>query len=177
MPGSPVGTSAAGSRKASAILPYSSLTLVNPSMRPVGLPWASWVWNTRRGRRVGGGGGKPIWGPPAPPPPRGPGSPTPSPPRPGSASSFSTRGGAFFRRPSPSGMSSEKRGHTQEICRTGKGGQGLGCSLRPPCPYRPNEIIQRTGWPQFKIGSQFRARQSPSQMTGQREPGKNASYK
>lgn len=90
-------------------------------MRPVGLPWASWVWNTRRGRRAAGGGGKPIWDSPAPLPPRGPGSPTPSPLRPGSASSFSTRGGAFFRRPSPSGMSSQKWGLGQETCRKGTG--------------------------------------------------------
>lgn len=117
----PTGTSAAGSRKASAILLYSSLTLVKPSMRPVGLPWASWVWNTRRGRRAAGGGGKPIWDSPAPLPPRGPGSPTPSPLRLGSASSFSTRGGAFFLRPSPSGMSSQKWGVGQETCRTGIG--------------------------------------------------------
>ena len=48
----------------SAILAYSSLTLVKPLMRPVGLPWASWVWNTSLGlgysagpARGGDGGG------------------------------------------------------------------------------------------------------------------------
>lgn len=43
--------------KASAILQYSSLTLVKPWMRPVGLPWASWVWKISRGRGGEGGGG------------------------------------------------------------------------------------------------------------------------
>ncbi|TNN34056.1 hypothetical protein EYF80_055774 [Liparis tanakae] len=41
----------------SAILLYSSLTLVNPWMRPVGLPWASWVWKTSRGLGYSGGPG------------------------------------------------------------------------------------------------------------------------
>lgn len=46
--------------KASAILPYSSLTLVKPSILPVGLPCASCVWNTSLGRRSVGGGGSPA---------------------------------------------------------------------------------------------------------------------
>lgn len=45
---------------ASAILTYSSLTLVNPSILPVGLPCASCVWNTSLGRRLAGGGGSPA---------------------------------------------------------------------------------------------------------------------
>lgn len=39
----------------SAILAYSSLTLVNPWMRPVGLPWASWVWKMSLGLGYSGG--------------------------------------------------------------------------------------------------------------------------
>lgn len=45
---------------ASAILAYSSLTFENPSILPVGLPWASCVWNTSLGRRLAGGGGSPA---------------------------------------------------------------------------------------------------------------------
>lgn len=41
----------------SAILAYSSLTLVNPWMRPVGLPWASWVWKMSLGLEYSGGPG------------------------------------------------------------------------------------------------------------------------
>uniref|UniRef100_A0A8C5CMX8 Uncharacterized protein n=1 Tax=Gadus morhua TaxID=8049 RepID=A0A8C5CMX8_GADMO len=37
-----------------------SLTLLNPSIRPVGLPCASCVWNTSFGRRLAGGGGSPA---------------------------------------------------------------------------------------------------------------------
>uniref|UniRef100_A0A3Q2NXF8 Uncharacterized protein n=1 Tax=Fundulus heteroclitus TaxID=8078 RepID=A0A3Q2NXF8_FUNHE len=37
-----------------------SLTLVNPSILPVGLPCASCVWNTSLGRRLAGGGGSPA---------------------------------------------------------------------------------------------------------------------
>lgn len=45
---------------ASAIFPYSSLTLANPSILPVGLPCASCVWKTSLGRRLAGGGGSPA---------------------------------------------------------------------------------------------------------------------
>uniref|UniRef100_A0A3B3S737 Uncharacterized protein n=1 Tax=Paramormyrops kingsleyae TaxID=1676925 RepID=A0A3B3S737_9TELE len=38
----------------------SSRTLLKPSMRPVGLPCASCVWKTNRGRRLAGGGGSPA---------------------------------------------------------------------------------------------------------------------
>lgn len=41
----------------SAILAYSSLTLVNPWMRPVGLPCASWVWKMSLGLGYSGGPG------------------------------------------------------------------------------------------------------------------------
>uniref|UniRef100_A0A3B3UWC3 Uncharacterized protein n=1 Tax=Poecilia latipinna TaxID=48699 RepID=A0A3B3UWC3_9TELE len=37
-----------------------SLTLVNPSILPVGLPCASCVWNTSLGRKLAGGGGTPA---------------------------------------------------------------------------------------------------------------------
>uniref|UniRef100_A0A3P8X3F5 Uncharacterized protein n=1 Tax=Cynoglossus semilaevis TaxID=244447 RepID=A0A3P8X3F5_CYNSE len=37
-----------------------SLTLVKPSILPVGLPCASCVWNTSLGRRSVGGGGSPA---------------------------------------------------------------------------------------------------------------------
>uniref|UniRef100_A0A3B5MQV8 Uncharacterized protein n=1 Tax=Xiphophorus couchianus TaxID=32473 RepID=A0A3B5MQV8_9TELE len=37
-----------------------SLTLVNPSILPVGLPCASCVWNTSLGRKLAGGGGSPA---------------------------------------------------------------------------------------------------------------------
>lgn len=43
--------------KTSAILAYSSFTLVNPWMRPVGLPWASWVWKMSLGLGYSGGPG------------------------------------------------------------------------------------------------------------------------
>lgn len=43
--------------KTSAILAYSSLTLVNPWIRPVGLPWASWVWKMSLGLGYSGGEG------------------------------------------------------------------------------------------------------------------------
>ncbi len=43
----------------SAILPYSSLTFEKPSIRPVGLPCASCVWNTSFGRMLAGGAGSP----------------------------------------------------------------------------------------------------------------------
>lgn len=46
--------------KASAIFPYSSLTLEKPSILPVGLPCASCVWNTSLGLRLAGGGGRPA---------------------------------------------------------------------------------------------------------------------
>ncbi|KAG9329360.1 hypothetical protein JZ751_005517 [Albula glossodonta] len=89
--------------KASPILAYSSRTLLKPSMRPVGLPCASWVWKTRRGRRPAGGGGNPCTGPapPSPAPPSNPAAVNPA--RTGSASSFSTSG-AFFLRLRPRGM-------------------------------------------------------------------------
>ena len=45
---------------ASAIFAYNSFTLVNPSILPVGLPWASCVWKTSLGRRLAGGGGSPA---------------------------------------------------------------------------------------------------------------------
>ncbi|KAL4608281.1 hypothetical protein GN956_G25030, partial [Arapaima gigas] len=85
----------------------SSLTLVKPSMRPVGLPCASCVWNTNFGRRSAGGGGSPAplaavfpgTTPPPPPPP-------PPPP----TSSFSTKCelslDLFFFFLNPSGISS-----------------------------------------------------------------------
>ena len=41
----------------SAILAYSSLTLVKPWMRPVGLPWASWVWKMSLGLGYSAGPG------------------------------------------------------------------------------------------------------------------------
>lgn len=49
------GTSEGEMWNTSAILAYSSLTLVNPWMRPVGLPWASWVWNMSLGLGYSGG--------------------------------------------------------------------------------------------------------------------------
>ena len=42
----------------SAILAYSSLTLVKPLIRPVGLPWASWVWKTSLGLGYSAGPGR-----------------------------------------------------------------------------------------------------------------------
>lgn len=53
-------TSAGVILNASAILTYNSLTLENPSILPVGLPWASCVWNTSLGRWLAGGGGSPA---------------------------------------------------------------------------------------------------------------------
>lgn len=53
-------TSAGIILNASAILAYNSLTLENPSILPVGLPWASCVWKTSLGRRLAGGGGSPA---------------------------------------------------------------------------------------------------------------------
>lgn len=52
-------TSEAEMWNTSAILPYNSLTLVKPWMRPVGLPWASWVWKMSLGLgySAGPGGG------------------------------------------------------------------------------------------------------------------------
>lgn len=44
--------------KTSAILAYSSFTLVKPWIRPVGLPWASWVWNISFGLWHCGEGGE-----------------------------------------------------------------------------------------------------------------------
>lgn len=43
-------TSDAGMSNTSAIFPYNSLTFENPEISPVGLPWASWQWNTSWGR-------------------------------------------------------------------------------------------------------------------------------
>lgn len=57
---SPWLTSTGFKWNASAIFPYSSFTFVNPSILPVGLPWASCVWNTSFGRRLAGGGGSPA---------------------------------------------------------------------------------------------------------------------
>ena len=75
-------------------------------MRPVGLPWASWVWNMRRGRMAGGG--RPSEVAPSPNPTTPPSRPsipdTLRPARMGSASSFSTNGDAFFLLPRPRGI-------------------------------------------------------------------------
>ena len=42
-------TDEAGISKQAAIFWYSSLTLLKPDIRPVGLPWANWQWKTSLG--------------------------------------------------------------------------------------------------------------------------------